>query len=358
MLASSYFGVVLSIVIVKMFLLLPIYYNSRQFEPKERGKTMTGEKFRQNRKGGLLRDIARNKFSYLIALPAMAYVFLFSYLAYPYVLLAFQRYDYRNSSIWAIITRGNWCGFDNFSFFFASQNAFRVTFNTIYLNFLFIITGTAMSVVLALLLNELRSRWFVKTTQAVMLFPQYISWVMVSYILLSLFANQYGLVNSTLRSMGLDAVNWYTEPDIWPAILVIMRIWKGAGMNAIIFLASITSIDSSLYEAAAIDGANRFQMVQRITLPLIMPTVVIMTLLSLGKIMYGDFGMIYALVGDNGVLYPTTDIIDTYVFRALRQVGDISQSTAIGLFQSVIGFFMVYGSNWLARKFYPDGALY
>lgn len=319
---------------------------------------MASEKAVKKKKGGLLRDIAKNKFSYLIALPAIIYVFLFSYLAYPYMLLAFQRYDYRNSSIWDIIFHGNWCGLQNFQFFFTSQNAFRVTFNTIFLNVLFILTGTFMSVLLALLLNELRSRWFTKTTQAVMLFPQYISWVMVSYILLSLFANQYGLVNSVLRSWGMKPVNWYTEPGVWPAILVVMRIWKGAGMNAIIFLAAITSIDSSLYEAAAIDGANRFQMLRRITLPLIAPTVVIMTLLSLGKIMYGDFGMIYALVGDNGVLYPTTDIIDTYVFRALRQVGDMSQSTAIGLFKSVIGFIMVYGSNWLARKFFPDGALY
>lgn len=319
---------------------------------------MASEKTIKKKKGGLLRDISKNKFSYLIALPAIVYVFLFSYMAYPYMLLAFQRYDYRNSSVWDIIFHGDWCGLQNFQFFFASQNAFRVTFNTMFLNILFILTGTFMSVLLALLLNELRSRWFAKTTQAVMLFPQYISWVMVSYILLSLFANQYGLVNSTLRSLGMKPINWYTEPNVWPASLVVMRIWKGAGMNAIIFLASITSIDSSLYEAAAIDGANRFQMLRRITLPLIAPTVVIMTLLSLGKIMYGDFGMIYALVGDNGVLYPTTDIIDTYVFRALRQVGDMSQSTAIGLFQSAIGFVMVYGSNWLARKFFPDGALY
>lgn len=156
----------------------------------------------------------------------------------------------------------------------------------------------------------------------------------------------------------MKAVNWYTDPNVWPGILVVMKIWKGAGMSAIIFLASITGIDSSLYEAAAIDGAGRFQMMKRITLPLIMPTIVIMTLLSLGKIMYGDFGMIYALVGDNGTLYKTTDIIDTYIFRSMRQIGDMSQSTAIGLFQSGIGFIMVYGSNWLARKFYPDGALY
>lgn len=310
------------------------------------------------RKGGFFRDIARNKFSYIIALPAMIYVFIFSYCAYPYMLLAFQRYDYRNNTLYDILFHGNWVGFKNFQFFFASQNAFRVTYNTIYLNILFILTGTFMSVLLALLLNELRCRWFTKVTQAAMLFPNYISWIMVSYILLSLFSNAYGIVNIMRKDLGLSAINWYATPKVWPAILVVVRIWKGAGMNAIIFLAAITGIDASLYEAAAIDGANRRQMMFRITLPLIMPTVVILTLLSLGKIMFGDFGMIYALIGDNGSLYSTTDIIDTYVFRALRQVGDISQSTAIGLFQSVIGFLMVYGTNWIARKRYPEGALY
>lgn len=310
------------------------------------------------KKSGFFRDISKNKFSYLIALPAIVYTFLFSYMAYPYLVLAFQRYDYRNSTILDILFNGNWIGLDNFKFFFASQNAFRVTFNTLFLNFLFIITGTVMAVMLALLLNELRCRWFVKVTQSIMLFPNYISWIMVSYILLSLFSTEYGLVNTMLRSLGLNPVNWYAEPGVWPGILVLMRIWKGAGMSAIIFLASITGIDSSLNEAAAIDGANRFQIIRKVTLPLIMPTIVIMTLLSLGKIMYGDFGMIYALVGDNGMLYSTTDIIDTFVFRALRQIGDVSQSTAIGLFQSLIGFFMVFGSNWLSRKFYPDGALY
>ena len=310
------------------------------------------------RKDDFLRDVAMNKFSYLIALPAMIYVFLFNYMAYPYMLIAFQRYDYRNNNIIDIIFKGNWVGFDNFKFFFRSQNAFRVTWNTIYLNLLFIITGTVMAVLLAILLNELRCKWFVKLTQSVMLFPSYISWIMVSYILISLFSTQYGIVNSVLKSFSAEPVNWYTDSSVWPVILVIMKIWKGAGMSAIIFLASIAGIDSSLYEAAAIDGAGRLQMMRRITIPLLMPTIVIMTLLSLGKIMYGDFGMIYALVGDNGTLYKTTDIIDTYIFRSMRQIGDMSQSTAIGLFQSGIGFAMVYGSNWLARKFYPDGALY
>lgn len=321
-------------------------------------KAVTKDTKYQKKKVSFLSDIKRNRFSYLIALPAIIYMFVFSYMAYPYLLLAFQRYDYRNNTIWDIIFQGKWVGLDNFKFFFSSQNAFRVTYNTLFLNILFILSGTVISVLLALLLNELRCKWFVKSTQSIMLFPNYISWIMVSYILLSLFSTQYGIVNQVLTALGKDPVNWYAESKVWPAILVIMRIWKGAGMNAIIYLAAITGIDSSLNEAAAIDGANRFQIMTKVTLPLITPTIVIMTLLSLGKIMYGDFGMIYALVGDNGLLYSTTDIIDTYVFRALRQVGDVSQSTAIGLFQSVIGFIMVYGSNWLARKFYPDGALY
>lgn len=312
----------------------------------------------RRKRPSLLKDIARNRFSYLIALPTIAFVLVFSYFSYPYIVIAFQRFNYRNNDLWAILTRAEWVGLKNFEFFFASQNAFRVTFNTIYLNLLYILSGTVASVLLALLLNELRSVWFTKTTQAIMLFPNYISWIVVSYILMSLFSNQYGIVNRLLVNMGLPAKNWYTDADIWPAILVIVRIWKGAGMSAIIYLAAIAGIDSSMHEAAAIDGANRFHIMYKITLPMIMPTIVIMTLLAVGKIMFGDFGMTYALIGDNGTLYRTTDIIDTYVFRALRQVGDPAQAMAISLFQSAVGFAMVFGSNLLVRKIYPDGALY
>lgn len=313
---------------------------------------------KKKQKTGLFKDIRKNGFSYLIALPAILYVLVFSYFAYPYMAIAFQKYSYQNNSVLDIFTKGNWIGFDNFKFFFASQNAARVTFNTIYLNLLFILTGTVMSVLLALLLSELRAKRFVKTTQSIMLFPNYISWVVVSYILLAMFSNQYGIVNITMQNMGLEAINWYTEPDYWPWILVVVRLIKGAGMNAVIYLAAIAGLDSSVKEAAAIDGANRFQIIMKVTLPLIMPTIIILTLLSVGKIMFGDFGMIYALVGDNGTLYETTDIIDTYVFRALRQVGDPSQAMAISLFQSVIGFIMVFGSNWITKRVYPDGALY
>jgi len=310
------------------------------------------------KKVSLLQDILNNKFSYLIALPAIAYVFIFSYWAYPYMVVAFQRFNFRNNNLWAIFTQGEWVGFDNFRFFFASHHAAVVTFNTLYLNLLFIITGTVAAVLIAILLNELTSKIFVNVSQSMMILPSYISWVVVSFMLMGLFSSQHGLLNRGLEFFNHSGINWYLTPEVWPTVLVIMRIWRGAGMTAIIFLASIAGMGSEFFEAAAIDGANRFQQIIYIRLPLLMPTIIIMTLLSVGRIMFGDFGMIYAIVRDNGVLFSTTDIIDTFLFRALRQVGDPSQAMAIGLFQSAIGFVLVFGSNWLARKFYPDGALY
>lgn len=298
-------------------------------------------------------DIRRNRFSYLLILPALLYVLVFSYLSYPYMIIAFKHFNYKLG-----VFGSEWCGFKNFEFFLKSTNAPTVIRNTLVLNLLFIVTGTLTSLVLAILLNELRSRVFVRTAQTMMLFPHYISWVVVSYILLAIFSNKNGLANQLLNALGMKSVSWYTKADAWPTILVWMKMWKSAGMNAVIYLAAITGIDESIYESATIDGANRFQRIVSITVPLIMPTVCIMTLLAVGKIMNGDFGMIYALVGDQGILYETTDVIDTYVYRVLRQTGDPSQSMAIGLFQSLIGLVMVVGSNWIVKHTFHEGALF
>lgn len=301
----------------------------------------------------MLSDIRRNRTSYLLVLPAMAYTFIFGYMTYPYMVIAFQRFNYTKG-----IFHSEWVGFKNFEFFFRSNKALTVTFNTIYLNLLFIIFGTLMALAISLVLNELRKKLFVKISQSLMLFPNFISWIVISYVLYALFSMDMGIVNQMMNKLSIASVNWYTDTQSWPAILTVMHVWKGAGMSAIIYLATITGIDETLYEAAEIDGANRWQMCLRITIPLMMPTVIILTMLSVGKIMYGDFGMIYALIGDNGTLYSTTDIIDTYVFRSLRQIGDPSEAMAVGLFQSVIGFILVFGTNAITRKFFKDGALY
>nr|WP_090717976.1 ABC transporter permease subunit [Paenibacillus typhae] len=305
------------------------------------------------RRRGVWADIRNNGTSYLLVLPAMVYTFIFGYMTYPYMVIAFQRFNYTKG-----IFRSEWVGFRNFEFFFRSNKAFLVTFNTIFLNLLFILFGTLTALAIALLLNELRKKLFVKISQSVMLFPNFISWIVISYVIYAFFSMDMGIVNQMLNKLGIASVNWYTEPKVWPAILTLMHVWKGAGMSAVIYLATITGIDDTLYEAAQIDGANRWQMCMKITVPLMMPTVVILTLLSIGKIMYGDFGMIYALIGDNGTLYQTTDIIDTYVFRSLRQIGDPSEAMAVGLFQSVVGFILVFGTNLITRKFFKDGALY
>lgn len=308
---------------------------------------------RQRRSKSFFADIASNPISYLLALPGLLYIFVFSYLTYPYFAIAFQRYNFRLG-----VFRSPWVGLENFRFFLESNQIAVITYNTLRLNALFIVFPTLLAVVLALLLNEVRSKRFAKITQSIYLLPHFLSWVVVSYMIYNLFATRLGIVNQVLSSLGIDTVNWYAEAGPWPAILTGMRIWKFAGMNTVVFLAAITGLDEQLFEAATIDGATRPKQIWYITIPLLMPTVVILTLLQVGRIFYGDYAMIYSIVRDNGVLFPTTDVIDTYVFRALRKIGDPSWAMAVGLYQAILGFLFVAGSNWAARRLFPEGAIY
>ncbi|WP_371822913.1 ABC transporter permease [Cohnella sp. LGH] len=286
-------------------------------------------------------------------MPAALYTFIFGYLTLPYMLIAFQKFNYK-LGIW----RSQWVGWENFHFFFASDRAWQVTFNTVRLNVLFIVFSTLCALALAILFNELKNKWFSKMTQSTILFPNFLSWVIIGYVIYSLFATNFGLVNKALVVLGMEPVNWYSSPQYWVAILVGANIWKDVGISLVIYLAAITGIDGTLYEAAQIDGANRWQQIRRITLPLLMPTVSILSLLALGKVMYGSFDMIYAIIKDNGLLYPTVDVIDTYVFRALRTIGNPSQAMAVGVYQSVVGFILVFGVNWIVRKKNPDNSLF
>ena len=288
-----------------------------------------------------------------MVLPALLYTLVFGYLTLPYLISAFQKFDYRTGIFDSV-----WVGLKNFEFFFKSKNAVIVTRNTIRLNVLFITFVTIASVALAVYLNELKNRKFSKFFQSTYLFPHFLSWIVVSYIIFGLLSTNFGIVNKIFRFFNLKTINWYATAEPWTGILVIMRIWKTAGMQAVIFLAAIVGIDKQLYEAAVIDGAGRWKQITSITLPLIAPTVAIVTLLAIGRIMYADFGMIYAIIGDNGILYPTADVIDTYLFRTLRLLGNPAQAMAVGLYQAAVGFVLVYGSNWLVRKTFKEGALF
>lgn len=303
---------------------------------------------------GFLRDIGKNPFSYLLVLPAALYTLVFGYFTLPYLVMAFQKFSYESS----LFANHDFIGFKNFAFFFKSNNVWTVTWNTLRLNFLYIVLGHAIAIAFAVMMNEVKSKWFMKTTQSTFLFPHFLSWVVVSYIVYNVFSTQYGVLNQLLQSLGLERQNWYAKPEVWTEILVGMNIWKETGIATVIYLAAIVGIDNELYEAARIDGASRWQMARRITVPLLMPTAIILVLLAVGKIFYGNFAMLYSIIRDNGLLLPTTDVIDTYVFRALRTSGDPAQAMAVGLYQAFMGFIIVFGINRLIRKYFPEGALF
>ena len=300
-----------------------------------------------------LTDIRRNPLSYLMLIPAALYTLVFGYLTIPYMLSAFQNYNYRDG-----LFGSPYVGLKNFEFFFKSNAAPRVIGNTVFLNIMFITFTLIVSVTVALLLNELHHAKLKKFLQSTYLFPYFLSWIVINYVVYTLTSNKYGIINQVLALFGAKPINFYTKGAYWPAILVIAKVWKDMGMNIVIYLAVIIGFDPQIYEAAMIDGAGRFRACISITLRLLMPTICMLTIMSVGKIFNGDFGMIYALVGDNGMLQKTTDVIDTYVFRTLRQTGNPSQSMAISLFQSVLGFITVCGANWIARRFFSEGALF
>lgn len=313
----------------------------------------TISKNHSHKRTSIFRDILNNPYSYLLLLPAMLYSFIYGYCTLPYMIIAFQKFDYK-----AGLLHSKWVGLDNFKFFFNSPDAINVTFNTIKLNFLFLIFTTLVALTIAILLNEATNKAFKKISQSTMIFPYFLSWIIVSYVAYSFFNSNYGVVNNLLNAIGLQQQNWYSMPQIWTPLLVLLRVWREAGNTIVIYMAAITGIDESLNEAATIDGANRWQRIRAITFPLLMPTVCILGLLAVGRIFYGDFGMIYAIIGDNGTLLPATDVIDTFVFRALRKTGDPSWAMAVGMYQSLLGFIFIFFSNMLVRKKFEDGALF
>lgn len=304
------------------------------------------------KKRPFLKQLRRDGGNYVLLAPALLYTVIFGYLTYPYMAVAFERFDY-NTGIFS-----EFVGFKNFEAFFNSTWAWLVTRNTVGLNLLFIFTGTIVAVAVAMMLNEITHKRYLKVVQSTMLFPYFISWAVVAMILYALLSTETGLFNAIRGSMGLKTLRFYSTDSYWPTILVLMRIWKGVGYSSIIYLATITGMDAEVYEAAAIDGANRWQMAWKITIPLLMPTVCILTLMDVGRAFFGDFTMIYSIIGDNGMLLKTTDVIDTYMYRALRKTGDISISMAVGVYQSLVGFILVFVVNRIVKRFYPEGALF
>ena len=288
----------------------------------------------------------------LLALPALIYYFIMNYIPMFGIIIAFKDYKYNEG-----IFGSEWCGFNNFRFFFESQDAWRITRNTVGYGIIFIITGVVCGVAIALLLFEIRKKIALKTYQTVMILPNFLSWVIVSYITYILLNPALGVVNRVLEMLHIPAQDWYSDPKYWPFILTYSQTWKTVGMNSIMYYAALMAVDESLFEAASLDGANKWQQIRHISIPSLLPLVTILIINNMGSIFRGDFGLFYQVPRDVGALYPATDIIDTYVYRGLR-TGDVGITSAVGFFQSFVGLFMVVGTNAVIRKIEPENAMF
>ncbi|MDQ0060549.1 ABC transporter permease [Paenibacillus harenae] len=291
---------------------------------------------------------------FLLMLPGLVYLIINNYLPMFGMIIAFKDINYTSG-----ILGSDWIGFKNFEYLFKTSDAYIITRNTLLYNGLFIFINTIGAIGLAVLLNEIRKKFFQRFYQSIIVLPHLISMVIVSYLVFAILGSDTGLINkSILPLFGLDEVAWYSSKQYWPYILTIVNIWKGIGFLSVVYLASIISIDTEYYEAATLDGATRWQQIRTITIPIIMPVITMMTLLAIGRIFYSDFGLFYQVPMDSGVLSETTNVIDTYVYRALMNLGDIGMSSAAGVYQSIVGFVLVILSNYAVRKFSKENALF
>ena len=290
----------------------------------------------------------------LIALPGVIYLIINNYMPMLGIFLAFKDYSFMKG-----VFGSDWCGFDNFKFLFKTSDAWTMTRNTILYNVGFIIIGTVMAIIVAIFICELGKRSRVKIFQAALLLPNMLSWVVIGYIVYAFLNADTGFVNNTvLKGMGFDPVSWYSFSNAWPVILIVVYLWKNLGYQSIIYTASIAGIDKSIYEAAAIDGATKMKQIFHITLPMLKPTIITLTLMSIGRIFFSDFGLFYQVPQNSGALYGVTQTIDTYVYRGLMELNDVGMSAAAGLYQSLIGFALVLLANKIVRKYDADNALF
>lgn len=308
--------------------------------------------------GGFFRDINTNKVMLFMVLPGALWFLFFSYLPMFGTIIAFKQYRFSRDGFWASIVNSKWVGWDNFKFLFSTNDAFVITRNTLLYNIAFIFLGLFLSVLMAVVLSEIANKRLAKIYQTGMFLPYFLSWVIVGYFAFSFLSADRGLLNQVFKSFGAESMQWYSDPKVWPYILILVYLWKAVGYNSVVYLAAIMGIDKSLYEAAMIDGASKFQQIRNITIPLLKPIITIMTLLAIGKIFYADFGLFFQVPRDSGALYSVTNVIDTYVYRGLKTTGEIGMSTAAGLYQSVVGFVLVMTSNYIVRKYDKDSALF
>ena len=289
---------------------------------------------------------------YLMMAPGLIYLFINNYMPMAGLVVAFKNYNVVDG-----IFGSPWAGLSNFTYLF--NDAWTITRNTLLYNIVFIIINLILGIAFAIFICDIRSKACKTIYQSAILLPFLMSIVIVSYITFAFFSGDNGMLNKTiLPFFGKVAINWYSESKYWPVILVIVNTWKGVGYGCLIYISSISEIDPSFYEAAELDGASKWKQIRYITLPSIMPSVITLTLLNIGRIFYSDFGLFYQVTQNSGQLYDTTNVIDTYVYRALLQSGNIGMASAAGFYQSIVGFACVLLANVVVRKLSPENAMF
>ena len=291
---------------------------------------------------------------HVLALPAVLSLLAFAYAPMFGVVLAFQKY-----SIQGGFFGSEWIGFKNFEFLFQTSDAWRITRNTILYNVAFIVVNTSLSVILAMLFNELYIKRLAKTLQTLIILPNFLSMAVVAIIAYAfLKGGNTGLLNQVVKALGGKPRDWYMYKPAWPYLLVIINAWRGVGYGSIVYVASISGISQEYYEAAVLDGAGKFQQALYVTLPHLRKIITIMLIMSVGSLLKGDFGLFYNVTQNNGALYAVTDVIDTYIYRALKMLGDTGMSSAAGLYQSFVGFLLVLLANWVVTKIDNESAMF
>ena len=301
-----------------------------------------------------LRKYKSHGMLYLMMAPGLIYLLINNYIPMAGIVIAFKKLDF-SKGIW----NSPWVGLENFEFLFSSKDAWIITRNTLLYNLAFIVVNMVVGIAIAILICEVRSKKMKKVYQSVILLPFLMSMVILSYIVYAMLSSENGLINNTVLPMlNMEPIQWYQDPKYWPFILIFANCWKGVGYGCLIYIATLIGIDPAYYEAARLDGASKWQEITRITLPCLVPTIITLLLLSIGRIFYSDFGLFYQVPQNSGVLFPTTNVIDTYVYRALIEQGNISMSSAAGVYQSLVGFVVVIVSNLIVRKYDKDRALF
>lgn len=278
---------------------------------------------------------------------------LFRYLPMGGLVLAFKKYRVPDG-----IFGSQWNGFENFKFLFMTRDFVTITRNTIGYNLLFIILDLVLPVTLAIILTELHSRRKSKVFQTIFMAPYFLSWVVISFIGYALFSKDSGILNQILTALGREPVVWYSSGPKWPYILIFFHVWKTLGYTSVMYQASVIGISEDFYEAALVDGATKWQQIWHITLPSLKTLMITLSILAVGRMFYSDFGLFYQLPRNEGVLLDYTNVVDTYVYRALKETGNISMASAANFYQSILGFIMIVSVNFIVRRIDRDSAIF